>query len=588
MSEQTTSCTTEKATTAASLNPLAEEAIENAVLDETYYNRLKKELSTFEQQSGMEGTRSQSRMYTEEDLDFCDEEDEDDYDDAKDLMEDVQVDKAERVAEQFENNRAGAWKRKTGPKPRGARVQEYLEKIREATAALNAISAAAAPSRSSFVPTIGGGGGGSSFVPPPPASKFRSSLASSFDPKRVLDICETYDEELNRLLNNNKNGSLLMAKIPSVAPQNQDILVAAYDHMIENLYTDKYRSLFGSYGDDDLLEIRFGQGVPSYFANVGGESIFRRKMLSILGLRNLIQYGPQIFTDLRKKLFAGNTSSYSGSEGLNLMRTVTGNLVDLDSVVLRLSDRQTMDAVNMMNKHKGLPTYSTISQFAASSEATEIAVNCAKSALQDFIDLFKLNESAARSRKVHPDDINSKSIPVATNNSDRGLYPLWRYCNAGQDSFHANVPNIDDVIGGLLKAPFHAIKHYAFTALQSSSSSSSKKFDIPENKLTRYFNEALSDACFNGKWKAIESYGLAVAHEGTIVDQLQKLQMENQSIFTQEFFGSDDENSTKEKQKMFELVSSNNLVGKEKATGKIRAITQNDVDRWVADPSITI
>lgn len=589
------------------LNPLAAET-EEATLDERYYRRLTRELTNREENAS-EMICSKSRTYSSDDLDFGDEdydidEDEDDYDEKADLHRE-EADKAEEIAEQFENRRAGVWRRQAGPKARGQKVQAFLEKLRQVAAALTAAEDAERQLRhqQQLIGGRGGHGGGApGFVPtlpfssssPAPAPSFvpiaapRTSHASRFNPRRVLGICEKYDDELKRLLDpTSKSCNLLMARVPSVTGADEEPLIAAFDHMIDSLYLPFFRARFGSSGDDDLLHIGYGASVPSYFANVAAESIFRRKMLSVLGLRNLIKYGPQIFNDLRNKLFAGSPSAYTDASGLGLMRVVTGNTLDLDTTVLRLTDHRTMEAVNMMNKHQGLPTFHSLDAFANSDCARDIAVNCAKSALQDFIDLFKLSQEAAVARKVLPDRITPNSIPVATNNTDRGRHALWRYTNAGQDSYHANVPTMDDVIGALLKAPFHCIKQYAFMAVQQEQKEGNI-VQISQPKLTKFFEECVVDACFNMKWRAIEEYSAAVAHEGTIVDVLQKLQMEHQSVFSAEFFAADDEQSTNEKAKMFELVQNAGGMGKEALSGKIRSITKQDVDKWVSDPSVKI
>jgi hypothetical protein len=74
-----------------------------------------------------------------------------------------------------------------------------------------------------------------------------------------------------------------------------------------------------------------------YWANVGGrQSIFQRKVLSVLGLRNLSAgNGQVVFAQLRNRLFWGQKKQYPQGEGLNLMEDLTGNTVDLDTCVLR-------------------------------------------------------------------------------------------------------------------------------------------------------------------------------------------------------------------------------------------------------------
>jgi hypothetical protein len=270
-------------------------------------------------------------------------------------------------------------------------------------------------------------------------------------------------------------------------------------------------------------------------------------------------------------MFSGVPSAYKGNEGLQLMRTMTGNVVDLDSTVLRV-DRITLDVINMSNKHKGLETFSSTSAFSSSTQAAQIAISCATPLLAQFASRFNLGESAQQSRNIHPSQIVAP-IPVACNNTDRGHTPLWHYVNAGQDSFHANVPCIEDVIGALLRAPFACVEHYAAIHLQHGANAA-----VLQTKLRGFFEDCVADSCFNMKWKAIEEFGAAIAHEGSIVDVLQKTQAANQAIFTAEFFDDDTPTQDNEIQEMNKLVA--DARGRDK-TGALRAIKLADVAMWV-------
>jgi hypothetical protein len=348
------------------------------------------------------------------------------------------------------------------------------------------------------------------------------------------------------------------------------VLVAAYDHMMETFNAPEFRSKYGASGDM-ISDLSFERPVPSYFANVGGETIFRRKALSIAGLRNLVRYGPTIYAQLEQTLFSGRPDAYSGNQGLNLMRQMTGNVVDLDSTVLRCSDQPTLAVINMSNRHKGLPTFGSSHEFGSSVQATEIAIACGTPLLEGFISKFRLSEAQAKARQVHPSQV-SASLPVASDNSTRGHCPIWHYVNAGQDSFHANVPCMEDVIGALLRAPFACVEHYASIQLQHVNDPVALR-----TKLHDFFENCVVDSCFNMKWKSIEEFGAALAHEGTVVDVLQKVQMTNQGVFTSEFFDADTPTQDNEIREMWRLVEG--MSGRDKA-GELRKITQDDVAKW--------
>ena len=387
-----------------------------------------------------------------------------------------------------------------------------------------------------------------------------------FDPVRLLSILQRYDSMLKVELG--PKGSA----IPTVADDELSFLVAGYNHMIEVFHNAVFKQRYG-FAESGEHRLAFEESVPNYFANVGGEGIHRRKLLSIYGLRNLLKYGPIIFHGLESKKFSGREADYAPEEGLTLMRRVTGNMVDMDTVVLRCNDAPTLNAINLSNRHKGLPTHDTSAEFAQSAQAEDIAVNCGLPMLEQFCAKLKLTPSQQTHRQVCPEQIK-RPVPVARNNTERGHTPIWHYVNAGQNSFHVNVPSIEDVVGALLRAPFHCLKHYAF--IHSGVFPASQ---MPQ-RVDSFFEDCVVDSCFNMKWKAIEEYGEALAHEGTIVDVLQRLQMEHQTLFTPQLFDTDTPERDNEIGIMWKLVQEQKCVGREKS-GAIRPITNADVVAWV-------
>lgn len=368
--------------------------------------------------------------------------------------------------------------------------------------------------------------------------------------------------------------------MPTLATSDIDALVACYDHMLQSLDATRFRQRYHySESEGRITDLAFRADVPSYFANVHGQSIFWRKVLSIAGLRNLVAYGPTIYQQLQHKLFSGMPTSYGANEGLSLMRRVTGNVVDLDSTVLRCSDRMTVDVINASNKHKGIAhRYGNPGEFGNSEQAAEIATNCALQLIEQFVTAFKLTEEQQRNRKIHRSQFETP-IHVAQDNTDRGHYPLWRYVNAGQDSFHANVPTMEDVVGALLKAPYEAARQYAFV------NSGIFAGDTAAIKMDSYFEDCIVDSCFNMKWKAIEEFALTLQHEGTIVDVLQRLQKDHQRIFTMAFFEADNDEQDNEVAEMQRLAAGK--MGRDQH-GVVRPITATDVATWVRNPAAKI
>eukprot|EP01062_Namystynia_karyoxenos_P025200 TRINITY_DN1988_c0_g2_i1.p1 TRINITY_DN1988_c0_g2~~TRINITY_DN1988_c0_g2_i1.p1 ORF type:complete len:739 (+),score=263.21 TRINITY_DN1988_c0_g2_i1:104-2320(+) len=407
---------------------------------------------------------------------------------------------------------------------------------------------------------------------PPPGQAPLKDIRETVDLQKLLGALDEYDRQLNRVID--EDTARLKGDIPALKPADQELAVAAFDHMMRRFEEEVYRGRYGWEGEQEPLQ--FGEPVPSYFANVHDSSIHRRKVLSMAGLRNLIKYGPEIYREFEKHLFKGGQHNYPPKEGLSKMRYFTGNVVDLDTTVLRASDRTTLDAINMMNKKQKEKIWKNSQEFSSSKQAEKIAVTAATELCERFAQAFDLSEKQQKERKIHPSQMGSP-LPLAQSHEDRGKWPLWHYVNAGQDSFHANVPTMPDVNGALLRAPFHCVRYYCLLHFLYQGAEL-------QGRMESFFEDCVADTCFNQKWKSIEEFGAKLAHEGTIVDVLQRIQKDNQQEFSK-ILDIDDEEGTKEKARMWELAQGK--AGKDRE-GSIRPITKEDVERWVDDPSIVI
>ena len=174
-----------------------------------------------------------------------------------------------------------------------------------------------------------------------------------------------------------------------------------------------------------------------------------------------------------------------------------------------------------------------------------------------------------KTRNVDPASINIDNIPQATTNTDRGRWPIWRYVNVGVDSFHANVPNLDDVNGALLRAPFQCIKGWLYAK--------------ESGTIDTFFEDCIVDSCFNMKWKAIEEYNATWERLGTITQVLEGLQKEHQAAFSALFDKDDSEEA--EVDEMCRLLQG--AKGRD-ATGGMRLIVKADVAKWVSNPQAQI
>jgi hypothetical protein len=346
-------------------------------------------------------------------------------------------------------------------------------------------------------------------------------------------------------------------------------VIAVYDEILGKMQHPAVIAKYqGSPGEEALTKMPTEQPVPKYFANVSCQSMYQRKVLSLLGLRNLLLKGPEIFNEMLAKLFSGCPQDYSRGCGPHKMLHFTGNAVDLDTVVLD-ANRQ-LKTINEALKRDRKPTFRNAAEFTTSDTCKTMVLQWAQPLVDAFVDELKLSpeEKKARRLEINPDS----PIHVAQHNTDRGLHAVWFYSNVGVATFHVNVPVVKDVIGSILRAPFHLAKCYVLCQ------SLGKSFD-------EFLEEAVSDSCFNAKWKAIEIYLDTLVKTGTIDDVLYALQHDNQNIFTATFFQTDDDQRTKERNEMLRLVREQSLQGVDPKTKVKRLISEADVDQWIKDTS---
>lgn len=377
----------------------------------------------------------------------------------------------------------------------------------------------------------------------------------------------------------------------------RDHEVALIDRVFERIVAlfkqQKYMNMynFSHGGDAHCLSLALRAPVPEYYANIHGQSIWQRKMLSIAGLRNLVVYGPIVFEELRQRNFSGCYSDYNGpagpsATGVYRMKYYTGNMVDLDTTVLRCSDNTVREAINRANRHKGSSSgykdqYRDGDTFGNSAQAREMAIVAAGDLITQFVKRFRLSREDVRRRHLEFNPSNLRqSVHRATDSTDRGQRPLWQYVNPpAQNSFHANVPNMPGTYGALLRAPYHAARAMCVILC---------KFDGAEREqwLDAYFEDCIADSCFNAKWKSIEEFNERLAHLGTIGDILQRIEQKAQKEFGDIYdLGLDD---AQEMPKVIAAYMRHTRAGRSDALvakapdGTLRAIAREDIEKHVA------
>lgn len=307
-----------------------------------------------------------------------------------------------------------------------------------------------------------------------------------------------------------------LASLPMV--QDRTALLAAlgaYDSLLERLRGDAtaQRDYAASGEDFSLFAIPVLGEVPRYFANVAaGQSPYQRKILAALGLRNLIVAGPHIYSRLRAALFSSRPEDYvrTGRRGgvpTDLLTKITGNTVDLDTCIGRCHDGDFIAQLSAAKArdHPGSPPL--VKGFAASQDPWVLDVMRAQTAplLEDFCASWGLDAAAAAARRVAPLDPR-QPVHVARGVTDRGAAALWLYSNpmAQVASFHVNVPNVADIAGALLRAPWLAAHAWATVAARG----------LRGDEVARVWEECLDDRCLNGKWRAVAAFHASLFPKG--------------------------------------------------------------------------
>lgn len=273
-------------------------------------------------------------------------------------------------------------------------------------------------------------------------------------------------------------------------------LTKVFHEMIAEFSKPEYQTQYNynPFADAGLLGFRPGQQVEAYFANAtNGESDYSKKFRSLAGLFNLLIFGGEIMDELRARFFiegehhyptAAQTGTLAG-EGLNKMKFLTGNTVDL---CVQLSTRD--DATGHV----------------MSSEEVRKAAQNMIDGFKDLFAEFRIDPA----RRIIDLAVTGNVFPQATNNLDRGNYPIWTWSLQGTNTkFHVNVPDITDVFGAVLLAPMRLAQTFVLLkSLYRGKELNEKLHEFFGPRPGREDTDAgaLSTRCFNMKWNAILNF----------------------------------------------------------------------------------
>lgn len=221
-------------------------------------------------------------------------------------------------------------------------------------------------------------------------------------------------------------------------------------------------------------KIGFGDAVPPYFANVKNETESQRKYLSLVGIRNMLKYGPNIVDDFRDKKFIGGEHHYGINKGLQAFKYYTGNAVDLDTEIDATNDQEALliarERIVKFGKICGL-------KGMAGQELTAEQVT------------QKMPE-----RKLDIPQRGGFIHDVGQSNTDRSNHGIWKRTSPMNFKTHyfVNVPDCDIVLIATLRLPY-LIAELAYRAKESGGGV------FPKHFLDDLFQNGISDMCFNDK-----------------------------------------------------------------------------------------
>ncbi len=221
--------------------------------------------------------------------------------------------------------------------------------------------------------------------------------------------------------------------------------------------------------------IAYGSSVPAYFAQVSdGQSEAQRKYLSLVGIRNMLKYGPSIVDDFRSTLFLGGEHHYSHGKGLHKFKTYTGTVVDLDTEI----DAKNDDDANQKAKDL-IVQFGKLCGFNGLS-AEEVA-------------------SKLPHRKL---DLQIGYVHnVGQSNTDRSNHGAWKRLspNGFKTHYFVNVPNHEVVLLATLRFPYLIAE-----LVEKAKSQNNGKLD--PKFVDAFFNQGLSTMCFNDKIRVFMNF----------------------------------------------------------------------------------
>ena len=269
------------------------------------------------------------------------------------------------------------------------------------------------------------------------------------------------------------------------------------NEIIKEFKKEKYRERFGYNQEEDkeLFIIKFQEPVPSYYANVKEtNSDYRLIYCSLLGIRNLIEYGPKLFDDFRKEQFIDGEHNYSAGTGLAEFKDKTGNLVDLNTELER----------PMVKNHEGHMQRRPLTDAEATEKYKKMVIDFGNrvlginspNALLSFEEVIQ----SLKKRKLGMEE--DSYIHISRSNTDRGKFGIWKRIDAysREPMYYVNVPQMPAVVLATLRLPYLLAEVAALDEAKNKALSNAF-FDT-------FFDGKRLGGCFNAKAQSMIDFSV--------------------------------------------------------------------------------
>lgn len=308
---------------------------------------------------------------------------------------------------------------------------------------------------------------------------------------------------------------------------------------------------------------KFGENLPPFFANVAKKSVYQT-YLDLLGIRNLLAYGPSSLDEIRAKQYIITWEKYAADTGVQKIKTYTGTTIDLETefdakddneailfaqdkiieFAMQLAPKETQAIIDKNPINPGLLTTQDLTAWGLKSKLVkpfageppevtlqylilefskreglnkpkdssegEVILEMIKKRIVDDNKSILLNAIDTRlfpGRNLHLPKLGH-TVHTAYGNADRGNHGVWKRQKPGHSKieYYVNVPHFMNIFKATVRMPF-MLAEILFLAKESAEVKDDPK--ILENFYTDLYKDeeiGIITGCVNAKAQALDLF----------------------------------------------------------------------------------